>query len=246
MQINQAFILAAWYWTRLRPLTLETPKPLLPINGKPLLEYHFANLQKHWISKFFVNTFYLSDQIDAFVQSYAKNKDIEITVSHEEGEILWTAWWVMKQFDHLDDVFFVVYGDNLTNFDYSRYMEFLEWKEFDVSIVAYHEPHIEEKWMIILGADWYIKSFIEKPKKNQIVSDLANAGIYVVKKKVLEKFCPKEWFSDFWHDIFPLILQHEKKILPYVTDMYLLDIGNMEKYVEANDYINKNPNLFAF
>jgi len=246
MLVNQAFILAAWYWTRLRPLTLEKPKPLLPIYNKPLLAYHFDNLQKYWVSDFFVNTFYLSDQIDIFVQKYVENKNIKIHVSHEEWEILWTAWGIMKQFDNLDDYFFVVYWDNLTNFDYSKYLQFLEWKEFDVSIVLYREEHIEEKWMAVVDQNWYIQSFIEKPKKEQIVSNLANAGIYLIKKNIFKEFCPKNWFFDFSHDFFPLLLKNNKKILSYLGDYYLLDIGNIEKYTEANAYVERFPVLFDF
>ena len=246
MIVNQAFILAAWYWTRLRPLTLSTPKPLLPIQGKPLLWYHFDALQKHWVSHCFVNTFYLSEQIDTFVAQYTQNHPLRIDVSHEEWEILWTAWGVMKQYDHLDDYFFVVYGDNLTNFNYTAYLHFLEWKDFDVSMVLYHEPHIEEKWMAVVDAQWYIQSFIEKPKKEQIVSNLANAGVYLIKRSVFEEFCPHHWFFDFSHDFFPLLLQNNKKILSYIMDDYLLDIGNIDKYTEANVYVQNHPQLFDF
>ncbi|MFA7298207.1 MAG: nucleotidyltransferase family protein [Candidatus Absconditabacterales bacterium] len=244
MQIKDAFILAAGYGTRLRPLTLEIPKPLLPIDGKPLLAYHFDSLQKHGINKIYVNSFYLNEQIDHFVEKYTTTSNI--IVSHEEGEILGTVGGVMKKFNELSDVFFVVYGDNLTNFDYSKYMQFLEGKDFDVSIVLYHEPHIEEKGMAVVDVDGYVKSFIEKPKKEQIVSDLANAGIYVIKKSVLKEFCPEKGFFDFGNDLFPLLLQQKKKILSYISDCYLLDIGNMEKYAEANAYVKNNPDSFRF
>lgn len=243
MQIRQAFILAAWYGTRLRPLTLDKPKPLLPIAWKPLLSYHFENLKKNWIKKIFINSFYLSEQIDSFVKNYP---ELDITVSHEEWEMLGTAWWVMKQIDNLDDVFLVAYWDNLTNFNYSKYFEFLLWKEFDVSIMLYHEDNISEKWMAVLDNQGYIQSFIEKPKQEEIIWDLANGGIYVIKKKIFKEFCPKSWFFDFWHDFFPLLLANNKKILPYITDDYILDIWNMEKYNESNKHVSENPDLFKF
>lgn len=244
MLVNQAFILAAWYGTRLRPLTLEKPKPLLPINGKPLLAYHVENIKKHWISRFFINSFYLSRQVDEFIKTFDKN--INITVSHEEWEILWTAWGVMKQFQYLDDIFLVVYGDNLTNFDYSTYFNFLKWKEFDVSMVTYQEQDIEEKWMVIINKEWYVQSFIEKPKKEQIISNLANAGIYVIKKSIFKEFCPANWFFDFSRDFFPLLLEHKKNIITYKCNDYLLDIGNIERYNAANQHVKNFPISFDF
>lgn len=244
MQVKQAFILAAWYGTRLRPLTLTTPKPLLPIAWKSLLSYHFENLQKHWISDFFINSFYLSEQIDDFVSKL--NENIHVKVSHEEWEMLGTAWWVMKQIESLDDVFLVVYWDNLTNFDYWKYLKFLEGKDFDVSMVLYNEPHIEEKWMAVIDDVWYIKYFIEKPKKEAIVSHLANAGIYLIKKEIFREFCPKSWFFDFSHDFFPILLHNNKKILSYMCTEYLLDIWNIDKYNEANSYVTTSPQLFDF
>lgn len=243
MQIKQAFILAAWYWTRLRPLTLDKPKPLLPIAGKTLLSYHFENLKSNWINKIFINSFYLSNQIDDFVKTYP---ELNIEVSHEEWEILGTAWWVMKKFDNLDEIFVVVYWDNLTNFNYSKYFEFLSWKEFDVSIMLYKEDNISEKWMVVTDDKWYITTFIEKPKKEQIVSNLANGGIYVIKKEILKEFCPIKWFFDFWHDFFPLLLKNNRKLLSYITDQYLLDIWDINKYNQANEYVYKNPDLFKF
>ncbi len=243
MQIRQAFILAAWYGTRLRPLTLDIPKPLLPIAWKLLLSYHFENLQKNWIKKIFINSFYLSNQIDSFVKSYS---GLDITVSHEEWEILGTAWWIMKQINNLDDVFLIVYGDNLTNFNYSEYFDFLSWKEFDVSVVLYRESNIREKWMAVLDDKWYITKFIEKPKQEEVVSDLANAGIYIIKKDIFEKYCPSSWFFDFWHDFFPLLINDWKKILSHICEDYLLDIWNIEKYNEANKYVSNNPDLFKF
>ncbi len=171
---------------------------------------------------------------------------MDIKVSHEEWEILGTAWGIMKQIDNLDDTFLIVYWDNLTNFDYWKYLKFLDGKDFDVSMVLYHEKHIEEKWMAVVDTNWYIKYFVEKPKKEEIVSNLANAGIYLIKKDIFKEFCVKHWFFDFSHDFFPILLRNHKKILSYMCNDYLLDIWNIDKYTEANTYVATFPELFDF
>lgn len=226
MHINQAFILAAWYGTRLRPLTLTIPKPLIHIGWKPLLDYHFNHLHKHGFERFFVNSFYLSEQIENYIRQHPLGN--QIILSREEGEILGTAGGVMKQINQLDDYFLVVYGDNLTNVDYTAFLDFLEGKDFDVAMVLYHEPNITQKGMAILDDKWYISWFIEKPKPEQVVWDLANAGIYVIKKFVFEQYTPYQGFFDFGFDFFPSLLTDHRKILSYITSDFLLDIGSFE------------------
>lgn len=149
MKINQAFILAAGYGTRLRPLTLTTPKPLIPVGGKPLLGYHLNHLHTHGFNKFFINSFYLSEKIEEYISHHPLAH--QIIISHEEGEILGTAGGVMKQIDQLEDLFLVVYGDNLTNIDYSAFIDSLEGKEFDAAIVLYHEDNILHKGMAVVN-----------------------------------------------------------------------------------------------
>lgn len=242
MHIRQAFILAAGYGTRLRPLTLDTPKPLIPVAGKPLLEYHLLNLKKHGITQVFINTFYLSEKIEEYIASL--DIDLDIIISREEGEILGTAGGVMKQIDTLDDQFLIVYGDNLTNCDYTKYFSYLEGKEFDASIALYNEPHIEEKGMAVLNEQGYISTFIEKPKPEQVVSHLANAGIYILKKDIFQKYTPTTGFFDFGHDFFPALLADHKKILPYTMADYLLDIGNHTNLAKANEFLAEHGSDF--
>lgn len=233
MHIKQAFILAAWYGTRLRPLTLDTPKPLIPVGWKPLLEYHLSLLEKHWIEEIFINSFYLSEQIENYIQ--AQTHKVKIILSREEWEILGTAWGVMKQIDKLDDYFLVVYGDNLTDINYSLFFQSIIDKDRDAAIVLYHEENITQKGMAIVDETWYISWFIEKPKPEQVVSDLANGGIYIIKKDIFKKYVPATGFSDFWFDFFPKLIADGWKALGYITDSTLLDIGSFENLEKANN-----------
>ena len=98
--------------------------------------------------------------------------------------------------------------------------------------------------MAVLDNDWYIKTFIEKPDENEVVSDLANAWIYIIKKNIFSKYCPRKWFFDFWHDFFPKLISNQQSIKSYIINDYLLDIWNINNYNIANDYVKKNEKFF--
>ncbi len=236
----KALILAAGLGTRLRPLTEKTPKPLLLVGDKPLLEYHLDSLEKNGVESILINTHYLPEQIVDFSEKQNQSsRKMRVFTVFERG-LLGSAGTLKanKSFFDGEDDFFIVYGDNLTNIDYKKLLERHKETGGVVTIASYVEPLPETKGIIVLSEVGKIERFIEKPKKEQVVSNYANAGIYVVNKRIfdfLESFSQTPF--DFGHHLFPYLLKLGVPLYVYHMDEMLLDIGTLESYTKAQDLV---------
>ncbi len=244
----KALILAAGLGTRLRPLTNTTPKPLLPVAGIPLLQYHLDSLRQHGINEILINTHYFADQINDFVKNYSmQNPDMLIRTSFEP-ELLGSAGTLRSNIDFFKDTdhFFITYGDNLTGINYTKLL--IEHKNHGamVTIASYKEPKPEMKGIIRFDQNHRILQFIEKPKPEQITTHDANAGIYIMNKSIFDYLDRNQTPLDFGHHVFPYLLEAGIPIYVYLmnsTDEPLLDIGTPKSYEEAQDLarrINKD------
>jgi mannose-1-phosphate guanylyltransferase len=234
----KALLLAAGLGTRLRPLTLTTPKPLLPIDEKPLLAYHLDHLRAHGITDVLINTHYLNTQIEDFVTSYMATQPENFTVSTTyEPELLGSAGTLRANkafFTDTNEPFLVVYGDNLTDIDYSKFIAHHNAGQVPVTIASYYEQHPEQKGIIEYDENLIIHKFIEKPKLEQVTSNYANAGMYLMDQSIfdtLDEFA--EPVLDFGYHIFPKLLTNAVAMQIYQMDETLLDIGNVENYTKA-------------
>lgn len=234
----KALILAAGLGTRLRPLTETTPKPLLFVAGKPLLAYHLESLSKYGITDILINTHHLHEKMEDFVSEYKKNfPGLHIYTSFE-AELLGSAGTLKenKSFFEGEEDFLIVYGDNLTNINYQNLLHTHEQKKGIATVASYFEEYPESKGIISFDENDRILKFIEKPKDNQIISNYANAGIYVLNKKVFEYLKQLDKTPlDFGHDIFPLLLEKDEDMHVYKMSEILLDIGNIENYNKSQD-----------
>lgn len=236
----KALILSAGLGNRLRPLTEKTPKPLLPINGKPLLSYHLESLYKYGVRDILINTHHLHEQIDEFVKN---NKDkfdgLRVQTVFEEN-LLGGAGTLKSNssFFEGEENFFVVYGDVLTNINYGNLLNVHKEKCGIATIASYVEEYPESKGIISFDENDRILKFIEKPKPEQVISKYANAGMYVLSKNVLKYLNSFDKIPfDFGHDLFPYLIEKNEKM--YVYKMYetLLDIGTLESYNKAQDML---------
>lgn len=234
----KALILAAGIGSRLRPVTDVIPKPLVPINGKPLFQYHLESLSYYGVTDVLTNTHYLHNQIENFVDLYNKaHSNITITTSYEEN-LLGSARTLKenKVFFENEDNFIVVYGDNLTTINYGALISFHKEKGGVVTIAAYTEPHPETKGIIVFDDDKRVCKFIEKPKGEQIISNYANAGIYLINKEIfkyLENI--NENVIDFGFHVFPYLLENNIPMYVYEMSEFLLDIGTLESYTKSQE-----------
>ncbi len=229
----KAFIVAAGLGTRLRPLTDTVPKCMIDIGGKPLLWYHIRQLKYYGITDIWVNTHWLSDQVVSYFGNGAKF-GVHIRYSYEK-KLLGTAGalknprsGICKAFQK--SPFLVVYGDNLTNFNYLNFIKFHRQNSAAMTIAVDHSSEPWTKGVIEAKLSGRIINLVEKPPENEIKSDLTNTGIYLCEPQVLN-YIP-EGFSDFAKDIIPALMAKNLPLYSYIMsgDLYLQDTGTPERY----------------
>jgi len=230
----KAMVLAAGQGTRLRPLTIETPKVLLPVNGVPLIEYTIRWLKKHGISEVAINLYHLGEKIRDFLDDGSR-LGIRIVYSKETA-LLGTAGGVKKLQNFFGDTFAVIYGDILTNFNLSAMLRFHENKQAVATLALQRAPNPAEVGVVELDETKRVISFIEKPPPGSVNSGFASGGVYIMEREVLD-YIPENCFCDFGFEVLPNIVQSGLPAYGYClgNDDYLLDIGSMEKYQEANE-----------
>jgi NDP-sugar pyrophosphorylase family protein len=238
-KIDQAMLLAAGEGTRLRPLTLEMPKVLLPIGGQPLIEYQLSWLKHHGIQEVAINLYHLGNKVKDFLGD-GSHFGVKIFYSTEE-KLLGTAGGVKRMEHFFHNTFVIVYADVLTNFDLSAMVKFHQEKKAAATLVIFEAPNPTEVGVVEMSPEGRILSFVEKPKAaNLELQSLASGGVYILEKEVL-KYIPAQGFSDFAYDIFPKLLELSLPIYGYAlkSQDYLIDIGTIEKYNQANKDIMK-------
>lgn len=234
-------ILAAGEGTRLRPLTLKTPKPLLPVGGIPTIEHTLNWLKAHGITETAINLHHLGDQIKEYLEDGSRF-NIKLVYSVEET-LLGTSGGVKKMERFFDGAFVVFYGDTLTDFNLSDMIEFHYQNKASVTIALFEPSDPSQYGIVKMDGQGQVLGFIEKPKGP--IPDiqpplLANAGVYVLEKEVLE-YVPETGFSDFGYDIFPKLIENDVPIYGYALKEgdYFIDTGNIEKYEQANADMNE-------
>ncbi len=230
----KAMILAAGEGTRLQPLTLSTPKVLLPVAGVPLIRRILTWLRIHGIHEVAINLHYRGETISDALGD-GSEMGMSIMYSPEET-MLGTAGGVKRAGDFFDGPFIVHYGDVLTDFSLTEMIKFHHAKKAaaTLSILKVSEPR--SAGVVEMNDEGKICSFTEKPAERAVSSNLESGGTYILEKKVLD-YIPADRPSDFGHDIFPAILAGNLPVYGYILkdDDYLVDIGTIEKYRQAND-----------
>jgi NDP-sugar pyrophosphorylase family protein len=207
--MTYAMILCAGFGTRLNELTKDTPKPMLKVGDKPILEHTISHLRKFGITKIIINLHYLPEQITSYFGNGEKF-GVEIFYSYED-QPLGTSGAIKKVGNTLLQAknFLVIYGDILTDLNYSDLIKFHESKNNDLASIIVHERAKSNSIVEINGENRVVK-FVERPSEEQLglkTQNWVNSGIYCFDKKVLELI--PEGFSDFPKDIFPKIMQQE-------------------------------------
>jgi len=217
--------------TRLRPLTSNQPKPMVPIVGKPCMEHIIELLKRHGLEDIIVTVAFLPQAI----RSYFGNGDslgIEIAYSVEESP-LGTAGSVRHAAGRLDDTFLVISGDALCDVDITRLIEFHKEKRASVTIGLKAVENPLEFGIVVTDDEGRVERFLEKPSWGQVFSDTINTGIYVLEPEVLSHV-PTDRPYDFSKELFPLLLEMGRPIYGCVLDGYWQDIGNLDQYRQAN------------
>src|SRR5437868_2404285 len=227
----QAVVMAGGEGSRLRPLTINRPKPMVSIVNKPCLGHIFDLLKRHGITDAFVTLQYLASQIqDSFGDGGAVGMRLHYSV---EETPLGTGGSVRQIGDALDDTFMVISGDALTDIDLSAVVAFHKQRKAAVTLTLYHVPNPLEYGVVITDDDGRITKFLEKPSWGEVFSDTINTGIYVIEPRVMERFKVGEAF-DFSKDLFPQLLADGEPLYGYVASGYWTDVGSISEYARAN------------
>lgn len=227
----KAVIMAGGKGTRLRPLTSNLPKPMVPIANKPILIHIIELLKKYDFDDIIITVGYLGKKISEMIGD-GSNLGVKITYSWEDRP-LGTAGSVKQVEKKLDETFLVISSDILTDIDLAHMLEFHK-KRGSVATLALTRAEIPVAYGIVFtDENGSINRFKEKPGWSEVFSDKINTGIYILEPEVLRFIEEKQEF-DFSKQLFPLLLERGDPIFGYIGDFYWLDIGNPKKYIEAN------------
>jgi len=227
----KAVIMAGGQGTRLRPLTSNQPKPMLPIVNKPLMEHIVDLLRGHRFTEQIATVQFLSSVIRSY---FGNGEDLGVSLQYATEETpLGTAGSVKNAEDELrDETFVVISGDALTDIDLGKLVEFHRSKQAVATICLKSVPNPLEFGVVITREDGSIERFLEKPNWGEVFSDTINTGIYVLEPEVFD-FIPEDTVFDFSEDLFPLLLDKGLPIFGYVADGYWTDVGNVDAYLTA-------------
>ena len=227
----KGMILAAGEGKRLRPLTNYLPKPMLPLAGRPLLEHIITHLRDCGVTDLALNLYHLPTMVmDYFGDGRRWGVRLRYSV---EDHLLGSAGGVKRLQSFLDDTFLVYYGDVFTQADLRPMIALHRHSGAVATMGLYRVPDPWNRGIVQLDNSQNIVRFVEKPARDEVFSDLANAGIYILEPTVLDRV-PAEQMWDFGHDVFPQLLSDGVQVTGYVIKDLLIDIGLPEKYKQAN------------
>ena len=229
-----AVILAGGLGKRLRPLTETIPKPMVPVRGKPFLEYELLLLKSHGISDFILCVGYLEDRIEGYFGAGEK-LGIRIQYSHDGPDLLGPAGALKRSEKLLDqEVFFVTYGDAYLRMDYRRAMEcFLDSEKLGMMTVYENKNRYGKSDLVV--EDGYV---IRYDKKNLVEGmNWINFGVSILRKQAL-RFIPENKVCDEEEFYGKLIDQRELLAYPVAERFY--EIGNPGSLREFEQFISKN------
>jgi mannose-1-phosphate guanylyltransferase/phosphomannomutase len=227
----RAVLMAGGSGTRLRPLTCDLPKPMVPILNRPIAEHIINLLKRHHITEVVATLHYLPDVLRDYFQD-GSDFGVQMTYAVEEDQPLGTAGCVKNIAELLDETFLVISGDSITDFDLTAAIEFHKQKKSKATLILTRVPNPIEFGVVITDEQHRIRRFLEKPSTSEIFSDTVNTGTYILEPEVLE-YLPSNIECDFSKDLFPLLLDKDEPMYGYVADGYWCDVGHLDAYREA-------------
>jgi mannose-1-phosphate guanylyltransferase / phosphomannomutase len=227
----KAVVMAGGEGSRLRPLTIRRPKPMVPIAGKPVMEHILNLLKRHGITEVVVTVQYLASNIEDYFGN-GSQFGMRITYSREDVP-LGTAGSVKNAEDQLTEPFLVISGDALTDYNLTDIIRYHEEKKALATLTLAHVPNPLEYGVIITNEEGHITQFLEKPSWGEVFSDTINTGIYVLDPQIFSYF-EKNVQYDFSQELFPSMLKKGDPIYGYIANGYWCDVGSLSEYMRAN------------
>ena len=217
--------------TRLRPLTSNQPKPMVPIVGKPCIEHIVELLRTHGMDEVVVTLAFMPQAIRSY---FGDGESLGVNIEYSVEELpLGTAGSVRLASEKLDDTFLVISGDALCDVDLGALVDRHKETGAAVTIGLKSVDNPLEFGIVVTDDDGKVERFLEKPSWGQVFSDTINTGIYVLEPEVLTHV-PADGPYDFSKELFPLLLEMGRPIYGHVMEGYWQDIGNLDQYRQAN------------
>jgi len=227
----KAVIMAGGEGTRLRPLTMNQPKPMLPMGNRPMAEHIIALLRRHGFDEIVVTVAFLANTIRTY---FGDGSDFGVRLVYAIEETpLGTAGSVLNAREELDERFLVISGDVLTDVDLSALVAFHEERGAAATIALKSMENPLEFGIVITDEKGRIERFLEKPTWGQVFSDTINTGIYVLEPEVLDHVAEGK-SVDFSGEVFPALLESGMALYGWVTESYWEDVGTLDAYLRAH------------
>ncbi len=227
----KAVIMAGGEGTRLRPLTSNAPKPLLPLVNRPMMEHIVDLLKRHGIDEIVVTVAFMANAIRDY---FGDGSEFGVKIAYATEETpLGTAGSVRNAMEHLTERFVVISGDVLTDIDLGAIIDFHDQKGAMATIGLAHVDNPLEFGIVITHEDGSIERFLEKPTWGQVFSDTINTGIFVLEPEIFD-YIEADRPVDFSGEVFPKLLEDGKPLFGAITEGYWEDVGTLEAYVRAH------------
>jgi mannose-1-phosphate guanylyltransferase len=228
----KAILLAGGKGTRLRPLTIHTPKPIVPIFDRPFLRYQIDLL--HQVPEIDEVILSLNYQPRRIEEMFGEGKELGVKLSYVVEPVpLGTAGAVKYANRSLDETVVVFNGDILTEVDLAAVLRLHRERQARATIVLTPVANPSAYGLVETDADANVKRFLEKPKPEEITCDTINAGIYVLEPETLDRI-PKDTAWSIERSFFPSLVDRKETFVAYVCRGYWIDIGTPEKYMQVH------------
>ena len=226
----KALLLAGGKGTRLKPLTNNLPKPMVPILGIPLLKRTLLNLKQYGIDDIILSICYKPTEIFSY---FGDGRDLGIKITYVEEDIpLGTGGAIKNAEIYLDDTFLVLNSDIVSDINFGNILKYHKIKHAFATIALTPVPDPTQYGVVELN-NGYITSFKEKPKADEVTSNLINAGIYVFEPEIFNEI-PDNMVVSIEKDIYPVLIENGNKLAGFCDSFYWMDIGTPEKYMQVH------------
>lgn len=232
----KAVVMAGGEGSRLRPITSNRPKPLVPICNVPIMEHILTLLKRHGMTQVVSTLHYLADEIQG---TFGDGSEYGVEMGYSiEDTPLGTAGSVKKAENLLrgDEPFLIISGDALTDCDLAKAVEYHKAKGSLATLILYRVPTPLDFGVVITDDDGRVVRFLEKPGWSEVFSDTVNTGMYILEPEIFDYMEPGKNY-DWSSDIFPRLLEEGKPMFGYIMEEYWCDVGSLGQYREAQEHL---------
>ncbi len=223
----KGMILAGGLSTRLYPLTLDLPKPLVPVLDRPVLGHVIEYLRDFGIDDLVVNVHYFPEAVTAYAGD-GSTFGVSITYLHEP-KLMGSAGAVRQEAERFVETFVVIGCDDVTNLDLAAAIDFHRARKAEATIVLTEVADVSQYGAVIVDSHGRILEFQEKPSPGTERSKLANTGVYIFEPQLLGRI-PQKTFYDFGKQVFPELLTANAAFYGMRQQGYWCDIGTPDEY----------------